>query len=300
MNSIRRRLVTKKIIGIFKTEDLAIRAIEGLRSSGYRDDEISIITKDEEKYNALTNKVGKDVTNEKDAAGGAAAGAVTGGTIGGFGGLLLGLGALAIPGVGPIVAAGPIAAAITGALAGGAVGGLAGALIDYGVPEIEAKEYEERINAGDILILVDDDEQKRDEAYDHFYRNESLNRDTYRHRDRSAPYEDDSISEETGKPSYLTDSYAEKNEEVIVEVDKNKDLDKILEKNDEEVNENPAYDGGIATHDKGWNKEINKDPEKGNTNHIVDGHERQLEEDEPFEADKPYELDKKLRDVDQF
>lgn len=290
----------KKIIGIFKTEELATRAIEGLRSSGYRDEEISIITKDEEKYNTLANKVGKDIANDQDVASGAAAGAVTGGTIGGLGGLLLGLGALAIPGVGPIVAAGPIAAAITGALAGGAVGGLAGALIDYGVPEIEAKEYEQRINEGDILILVEEKEEKRNEAYENFYRNESLNRDTYRHRDRSAPYEDDLISEETGKPSYLTDSYTEKNEEVITQVDKNKDLDKILNKKEEEINETPAYDGGIATHDKGWNKEINKDPEKGNTNHIVDGHERQLEEDEPYEADKPYELDKKLRDVDQF
>lgn len=241
----------KRIVGIFETDTQAINAIEGLRSSGYRDDEISIITKNEEKYDALTRKIGTDIVNDGEVSSGAATGAVAGGTIGGIGGLLLGLGALAIPGVGPIVAAGPIAAAITGALAGGAVGGLAGALIDYGVPEMEAKEYEERINAGDILVLVDDDETRRDMVYDNFYDNESYNRNTYRHRDRGP--------------------------------------------------QSPAYDGGIATGDKGWNEDINRDlGDTGNTNHIVDSHQQVLDENDPLNPDKPYELDRKISDVDKW
>src|SRR5690554_5990744 len=168
----------KKLIGIFRSEELALNTIESLKNAGYAPEEISVITKDEVKYDALKNRVEDGIMENADGST-LAAGAVTGGAIGGLGGLLLGLGALAIPGAGPIIAAGPVAAAITGALTGGAVGGLSGALIDYGVPEVEAKEYVERIDAGDILVLVDDEENKRSQAYDHFYRNESLNRNTY-------------------------------------------------------------------------------------------------------------------------
>jgi len=291
----------KKIVGIFKTENHAIKAIEGLRSSGYTDDEISIITKDEDKYNSLTDKVGKDITNNKEVASGAAAGAVTGGTIGGLGGLLLGLGALAIPGVGPIVAAGPIAAAITGALAGGAVGGLAGALIDYGVPEVEAKEYEERINAGDILVLVDDDEMKRDKAYESFYQNESLNRDTYSHRDRTVSHENPIAETHSGTPKYGKESYEHSEDENLsFKVDKNKDIDKIPEEKIDPQKINPAHEGRIDTHDPKWNEEIHTETNRENAKHVVEGHERHLDEDEPFEAEKPYDLDKNLRDVDKF
>lgn len=278
----------KKIVGIFKAEEHAIKAIDGLRSSGYTDDEISIITKDEEKYNSLTAKVGKDITNKKTSASGASAGAVTGGTIGGLGGLLLGLGALAIPGVGPIVAAGPIATAITGALAGGAVGGLAGALIDYGVPEVEAKEYEERINEGDILVLVDEDEVKRDKVYDTFYENESLNRDTYRHRDRTG------IHKDTVAETHTED------EDLSFKVDKNKDLDSILDKKVDPQKVSPAHEGRIDTDDTKWNEEIHTETDRENTKHVVESHERYLDEDNPFEAEKPYDLDKNLRDVDKF
>jgi len=291
----------KKIIGIFKTEEHAIKAIDGLRSSGYADEEISIITKDEEKYDSLTAKVGKDISNEKNATNGAAAGAVTGGTIGGLGGLLLGLGALAIPGVGPIVAAGPIAAAITGALAGGAVGGLAGALVDYGVPEVEAKEYEERINDGDIMVLVDDDEKKRDKAYDNFYKNESLNRDTYSHRDRTVSHENPIAETHTGTTSYDKDSYKHtEDEDLSFKVDKNKDLDKILDKKVDPQKISPAHEGRIDTDDTKWNEEIHTEADRENAKHVVEGHERHLEEDKPFEAEKPYDLDKNLRDVDKF
>lgn len=168
----------KKLIGIFKSEELALRTIESLKKAGYTPEEISIITKDEVKYEALKNHV-DDGMMKDDENSGLATGAAAGGAIGGFGGLLLGLGALAIPGAGPIIAAGPIVGAITGALAGGAVGGVAGALIDAGVPEVEAREYEEYLMAGDILILVDEDDQRRDAVYESYYKNESLNRDQF-------------------------------------------------------------------------------------------------------------------------
>ncbi|MGB4588885.1 MAG: general stress protein [Clostridiaceae bacterium] len=174
----------KKIIGIFNTEEKAIKAVEQLRADGYTDEEISVVTSNRESYDRLSRVVGDEIVEDQDStrasAGGAATGAATGGTIGGIGGLLLGLGALAIPGVGPIVAAGPIAAAIGGALAGGAIGGIAGALIDNGVPEDEAKEYEERIKEGDIMVLVDDDEARRESVYSNFSEHGSYNRDRYR------------------------------------------------------------------------------------------------------------------------
>lgn len=176
----------KRVVGIFKTEDQAIRAIEGLKRDGYREDEISVVTKDRGQHDRVAEVAGNvtdardgRVDRDGDAGSKAVGGAVTGGTIGGIGGLLLGLGSFAIPGIGPIVAAGPIAAAIGGALAGGAVGGLLGALTDFGIPEEEAREYETRINAGEILVLVDADDDRRDSVYGNFYENESLNRDRY-------------------------------------------------------------------------------------------------------------------------
>lgn len=176
----------KRVVGIFKTEDQAIRAIEGLKRDGYREDEISVVTKDRGQHDRVAQVAGNisdardsGIGRDGDTGSKAAGGAVTGGTIGGIGGLLLGLGSFAIPGLGPIMAAGPIAAAIGGALAGGAVGGLLGALTDFGIPEVEAKEYETRINAGEILVLVDTEDTRSDSVYSNFYDNESVNRDRY-------------------------------------------------------------------------------------------------------------------------
>lgn len=173
----------KKIVGIFNTEEKAIRAIEGLKAQGYMENEISVITKNTDTYEVIKMRTGMDVEEGMEDASGAVAGATVGGAIGGIGGLLLGLGALAIPGVGPIIAAGPIAATLVGALAGGAVGGLAGALVDYGIPEDEAKDYEKRVNQGDIMILVDDpDDNRREAVYDNFKQQESYN-NTYNRYD---------------------------------------------------------------------------------------------------------------------
>jgi hypothetical protein len=92
---------------------------------------------------------------------GAATGAVVGGLAAGALGWLVGIGSLAIPGVGPLIAAGPIMAALSSAAAGGAVGGLAGALIGLGIPEYEAKQYEGKVKNGNILISVHTDDRKQ-------------------------------------------------------------------------------------------------------------------------------------------
>ncbi len=120
-----------------------------------------------------TNRERRDFAHEQNtkAPEGAATGAGTGGVLGGVFGWLVGIGSLAIPGVGPFIAAGPIMAALAGAGVGAAVGGLSGALIGLGIPEYEAKQYEGKIKEGNILISVhseNSDEVKRaKEIFEH-------------------------------------------------------------------------------------------------------------------------------------
>ena len=144
------------LVGYYDTESEAISIIEDLKRQGYSSDEISIISKDARDANNIVNETGTHVAD------GVATGAATGGLLGGIGGILAGLGALAIPGVGPIIAAGPILAGITGAAAGAGVGGLAGALIGMGIPEEEAYLYNEHFNQGKILVLIESDKRPTD------------------------------------------------------------------------------------------------------------------------------------------
>lgn len=119
-----------------------------LKSGGFSDNDISVLFPD---------KAGtRDFAHEANtkAPEGAAAGAGAGGVVGGTLGLLAGIGMLAIPGVGPFIAAGPIMAALSGIAVGAAVGGITGALIGMGIPEIEAKRYEGKVKDGNILISV--------------------------------------------------------------------------------------------------------------------------------------------------
>lgn len=140
-----------RVVGSYRTEEQAIEAIEDLKRRGHSTEDISVLGKNEEETKNVTEETGTHAGE------GAATGAVAGGALGGIGGVLAGLGALAIPGIGPIVAAGPIVAGLTGAAAGAGVGGIAGALIGLGIPEDEAKDYENRFNEGEILVLVEDD-----------------------------------------------------------------------------------------------------------------------------------------------
>ena len=144
-------MVQRRVIGSYDTEAEAIAVIEDLKRQGYSSDDISVMSKHTENAEIIADETGTH------AADGAATGAATGGLLGGVGGVLAGVGALAIPGIGPIIAAGPIVAGITGAAAGAGVGGLAGALIGMGIPEEEATRYNTYFNEGKIIILVDGD-----------------------------------------------------------------------------------------------------------------------------------------------
>jgi hypothetical protein len=140
--------------GIYKTRSAAEGAVDALRQADFRNTDISVM---------LPDNVGtKDFAHEKHtkAPEGATAGAGSGAVIGGALGWLAGIGALAIPGVGPLIAAGPIVAALTGVGVGGAIGGITGALIGMGIPEYEAKRYEGRIKEGAILLSVHCDDSK--------------------------------------------------------------------------------------------------------------------------------------------
>ena len=140
--------MAKAVFGIAKTEDQAIRIANDLRSAGFSDNDISVLFPDKQGT--------RDFAHEQHtkAPEGAVSGVVTGGVIGGALGWLVGIGSLAIPGLGPFIAAGPILAALSGVAAGGTVGGIAGALIGMGIPEYEAKRYEGKIREGNILISV--------------------------------------------------------------------------------------------------------------------------------------------------
>jgi hypothetical protein len=136
------------VYGIYKTRTEAEGAVDELLAQGFRNEDISVLLQD----NAGT----KDFAHEKEtkAPEGTTAGVVAGGAIGGTLGLLAGIGALAIPGIGPFIAAGPIMGALAGIGSGGVVGGIIGALIGMGIPEYEAKRYEGRIKEGGILLSV--------------------------------------------------------------------------------------------------------------------------------------------------
>src|SRR5918994_4733783 len=134
--------------GIYPDEASLRNAVQTLENEGFRTTDISVLFP--------VNEGTKDFAHEKGtkAPEGAAMGAGSGAVVGGALGWLAGIGTLAIPGVGPFIAAGPIMAALAGAGVGGAVGGLTGALVGAGIPEYEAKRYEGRIKDGGILVSV--------------------------------------------------------------------------------------------------------------------------------------------------
>jgi hypothetical protein len=141
------------VFGIFRSRESMEEAIGALEKAGFRTTDISALLPE--------NEGTKDLAHERHtkAPEGAAAGTVTGGAIGGILGGLIGVGLIAIPGLGPLVAAGPIIAALTGVGSGGVVGGIIGAITGLGIPEYEAKRYEGRIKLGGLLLSVhcDDD-----------------------------------------------------------------------------------------------------------------------------------------------
>jgi hypothetical protein len=142
------------VFGIYPTYSATEAAVDALRAGGFRSEDVSVLFPE--------NLGNKDLAHTKStkAPEGAAAGGISGAVIGGTLGWLAGIGAIAIPGIGPLIAAGPIVAALAGVGAGGAVAGVAGALIGLDIPEYEAKRYEGRVRSGGILLSVHTDDSE--------------------------------------------------------------------------------------------------------------------------------------------
>jgi hypothetical protein len=136
------------VFGIYATPATAEAAVDHLLARGFTNEAISVLLPDDETTRAFAHE------KHTKAPEGTAAGVTTGGVIGGTLGLLAGIGALAIPGVGPLIAAGPIMGALAGLGVGGAVGGVVGALVGMGIPEFEAKRYEGSVRDGGTLLSV--------------------------------------------------------------------------------------------------------------------------------------------------
>jgi len=136
------------VFGIYPAREAVEGAVDHLRAAGFRSTDISVLFSE--------NQGTKDFAHEKNtkAPEGTTTGVVSGGIAGGVLGWLTGIGALTIPGLGPLVAAGPLLAALAGAGALGAVGGIIGALVGLGIPEYEARRYEGRIREGGVLLSV--------------------------------------------------------------------------------------------------------------------------------------------------
>ena len=148
------------VIGLTKTQANAENIIDRLSQAGFANNDISVLFPDSEGRGVLGiekhSKVGQ----------GAATGAGAGGIVGGTLGLLAGIGSLAIPGVGPFIAAGPILAALSAAAVGATIGGVSGALVGLGIPEYEAKQYADKVKTGNILISIHvDNHEEKDRAH---------------------------------------------------------------------------------------------------------------------------------------
>jgi hypothetical protein len=136
------------VVGLFHNQVDAEGAIQRLKQQGFAENQIGVAIKDRSRHSLLTEETGTD------AAEGAAAGAISGGVLGGVIGLLAGAGALALPGLGPILAGGTLASTLAGAGIGAAGGGLLGALMAMGMPEEDAQRFDRGFRAGGTLVAV--------------------------------------------------------------------------------------------------------------------------------------------------
>jgi uncharacterized membrane protein len=141
--------MTKVVFCIVPGHSEALKVVDKLKAGGFANENISVLMSDK----ASTKELAQEA-NTKTPAAGAAKGAKTGGLLGGTLGLLVGLGTLAIPGVGPFIAAGPLMGALSGTALGAAVGGITGSLVGLGITELEAKRYETKLKAGNVLVSV--------------------------------------------------------------------------------------------------------------------------------------------------
>lgn len=161
--------MAKTVLGVFDSVEAAEKAANELQRRGFDRSEISIVAKED------SARGGRDDRGETTMSSDISGGVATGGAIGGAAGLLAGVGALAIPGIGPLVAAGPIAAALSGAV----TGGIAGGLIDWGIPEESGRRYEQRVKEGKIVAAVKTDDDKVEDAADILRQNGAYDVETH-------------------------------------------------------------------------------------------------------------------------
>ncbi|MDQ7794562.1 MAG: hypothetical protein RDU89_09145 [bacterium] len=165
------------VVGVFKSEGQAEKAVGELKDRGFRTDDVSLIAREGRQEGGRGGeggaggreggiRMGRQDVGE---------GVATGGVLGGAAGLLAGAGALAIPGIGPVLAAGPIAAALSGAV----TGGIAGGLVDYGIPAERGRQYEDEVKRGNIVAVVRCKRDKTEEAAQIFRRNGAVEVETH-------------------------------------------------------------------------------------------------------------------------
>jgi hypothetical protein len=138
----------KAVFGIYASANIAENAVDQLLAAGFSSSDISVLLPDQDSTRAFAHEKATKAPE------GVTAGTVAGGVVGGALGVLAGIGALAIPGIGPLLAAGPIVAALAGVGAGGTLGGIVGALVGMGIPEYEAKRFEGAVKNGGTLLSV--------------------------------------------------------------------------------------------------------------------------------------------------
>jgi hypothetical protein len=149
--SVTPRVAGETVVGLFADQSTAERGIQALKAAGFSEQQIGVAVRDRAQQQAITEGTGTQTAE------GAAAGAVGGGMVGGVIGLLAGVGALVIPGIGPIIAAGALASTLTGAGIGAAAGGLIGALAGMGIPDEDAKHFDRGFQEGGVLVTVQAD-----------------------------------------------------------------------------------------------------------------------------------------------
>lgn len=193
--------MSTSVFCIAPTETIAEAIVARLKRDRFADNDISVLFPDK--------STSRDFAHEKNtkAPEGAVAGAGAGGVIGGTVGLLAGIGLLAIPGLGPFIAAGPIMASLSGIAAGAALGGVTGALIGMGIPEIEAKRYEGKIKDGNILIAVHAEDSDRVKHAKDIFESEGAE-DITTGSTASAPKSDDKDNKDNRSPDNRRDRKA--------------------------------------------------------------------------------------------
>lgn len=225
----------KIVVGMYDELSDAQKAVDELKRKGFSSDDISLVAGDTRgEYGKYLKD--RDSSTVEDTSDGAAAGAGIGAVIGGLGGLLVGLGALAIPGIGPVIAAGPLVSALAGAGIGAAAGGLLGALVDAGIPEEQAELYTEGVRRGSTLVTVRSADDRASQAVDILNRHNPIDVEQRSREWRQSGWTGKEMPTQTSKMTQTSDEEMSRREthregEVtfpVVEEDRTGDKDRMM------------------------------------------------------------------------